>query len=100
MALPPISSVGAGAGAEGVSKIKPVGDPNPLEGVDFGSALDAVANAEREAGDLATRAATGHLQDVHEFTAAAAKASLAVELTVAVRDRAVEAYQEIMRMQI
>ena len=44
--------------------------------------------------------ASGELTDLHEYMAAATKASLAVELTVAIRDKAVEAYQEIMRMQI
>ena len=47
-----------------------------------------------------TGVATGQITDIHQFTTAAAKAQLGVELTVAVRNRAVEAYQEIMRMQV
>ncbi len=54
----------------------------------------------QKADSLAEGVATGDLQDVHQFTAAAAKAQLGVELTVALRNRAVEAYQEIMRMQV
>ena len=37
---------------------------------------------------------------MHQFTTAASKASLGIDLTVALRNRAVEAYQEIMRMQV
>jgi flagellar hook-basal body complex protein FliE len=43
---------------------------------------------------------TGQLRNIQAFTTAAAKAELAVDLTVAVRNRAIEAYQEIMRMQL
>lgn len=42
----------------------------------------------------------GNLDDVHKLTIANEKALLGLELTVQVRNKAVEAYQEIMRMQI
>lgn len=45
------------------------------------------------------QAATGSLENVHDYTIAAAKSSLAIELTAAVRNKAVEAFSEIMRMQ-
>ena len=49
--------------------------------------------------ELAIRAASGNLNDVHDYTIAATEASLATQVTVAVRDKAVAAFQEIMRMQ-
>jgi len=49
--------------------------------------------------ELAVRAASGNLNDVHDYTIAATEASLATQVTVAVRDKAVAAFQEIMRMQ-
>ncbi len=71
----------------------------PSDGV-FAQGLAQVQELQASADVAATGVATGQLEDVHQFTAAAAKASLGVELTVAVRNRAVEAYQEIMRMQV
>jgi len=44
--------------------------------------------------------AKGEAINLHDVTIAAQKASIAVTLTTQVRDKAVEAYQEIMRMQI
>ena len=52
------------------------------------------------ADSLAQTAATGNLTDIHNYTIAATEASLTTEITVAVRDRAVEAFNEIMRMQV
>lgn len=66
----------------------------------FADSLQQVSNLTDKADGLAQGVATGGLQDVHQFTAAAAKAQLGVELTVALRNRAVESYQEIMRMQV
>lgn len=59
--------------------------------------LDAT---QSEANNLALKAATGDLTDMHDYLIAATKASLATDLTVAVRNKAVDAFNEIMRMQI
>ncbi len=44
--------------------------------------------------------AAGRITDVSEVVIAGEKASIATQLTMQVRNRAVEAYQEIMRMQV
>ncbi|GIG22616.1 hypothetical protein Cch01nite_33400 [Cellulomonas chitinilytica] len=64
-----------------------------LNGVDSLQQLQSTSN------DLAVKAVTGDLDDVHDYTIAAAEASTAIELTAAVRNKAVDAFNEIMRMQ-
>ena len=64
------------------------------------NALQGVQSSQDAANNLAVQAATGDLTDVHNYTIAATEASLQTELTVAVRDRAVEAFNQIMAMQI
>jgi flagellar hook-basal body complex protein FliE len=49
---------------------------------------------------MALSLAKGDNVNLHDVTIAAQKASIAVSLTTAVRDKAVEAYTEIMRMQV
>lgn len=62
--------------------------------------LENVDTTVKQASDLTIKAATGEVNNIHDVTIASEKAKLALELTVTVRDKAVEAYQEIMRMQI
>jgi len=79
----------------------------PASGEDVASAFGAaltrgiasVEAAEKTADGLAVQAATGTLTDVHDYVIAANQAKLATELTVAVRNKAVEAFSEIMRLQ-
>ncbi|MGA9747999.1 MAG: flagellar hook-basal body complex protein FliE [Nocardioides sp.] len=52
------------------------------------------------ADQLAVQAATGDLSSLHEYTITATEAKVATQLTTAVRNKAVEAFQEIMRMSI
>lgn len=66
----------------------------------LGKGLAAVQDAQSTSNDLAVKAATGDLTDVHDYMIASTKASLATELTVAVRNKAVEAFNDIMRMPV
>lgn len=90
-----------------VSSIKPVTQPTALEKTtpsgssnSFLKGLENVQNSLDTADNLAGQLANGTLTDVHTYTVAATKAELAVQMTVAIRDKALEAYQEIMRMQV
>jgi flagellar hook-basal body complex protein FliE len=69
-------------------------------GMDFAKVLDAAEKTGLQADNLAGQVATGQVQNIQQFTSAAAKAELTVDLVVAVRNRAIDAYQEIMRMSV
>ncbi|MGY1689572.1 flagellar hook-basal body complex protein FliE [Geodermatophilus sp. SYSU D01105] len=64
------------------------------------SALDQVASAQSASNDLAVQAATGDLRDVHDYMIAANEAKLATEMVVTIKNKAVEAFTEIMRMPV
>ena len=63
-------------------------------------ALDGLSGMQAKADGLAIQAATGDLTNVHDYMIAATEASLATELTVAVRNKAVEAFNQIMNMPV
>ena len=63
-------------------------------------ALDGLQGAQTKADGLAVEAATGDLTNVHDYMIAATELSLATELTVAVRNKAVEAFNQIMNMPV
>lgn len=73
-------------------------------GGDFGRALGAtlqnVSNLEHTVDAMVEDVATGGETKVHDVMIATSEAALAVDLLVQVRDRALEAYQEIMRLQL
>jgi flagellar hook-basal body complex protein FliE len=100
MSVGAIAGVGGIAGVAGTTGASGAAAAAPGQKVDFSAGLQAVERSLQQADSLGAKAATGELKDIHEFMAASSKANLAVELTVAVRNKAVEAYQEIMRMQV
>jgi len=66
----------------------------------IGDALATVSDMDRAVTDAAEQAAVGDLASVSDYMVAATEAQLATEITVAVRDRALSAFNDIMRMQI
>ncbi|KMM36571.1 flagellar hook-basal body complex protein FliE [Guptibacillus hwajinpoensis] len=71
---------------------------------DFGQmlqdAIKQVNNNQVQSEQMTNKLVTGEVQDVHEVMLASQKASLSLNLTVEVRNKVIESYQEIMRMQM
>lgn len=63
-------------------------------------ALNQVGSLENQAHNAAADLAIGDASQIHQVMIAYEKASLALSLTVEIRNRVVEAYQEIMRIQM
>ncbi|OEG00398.1 flagellar hook-basal body complex protein FliE [Vulcanibacillus modesticaldus] len=63
-------------------------------------ALNGVTEDIKIAQELSDKIATGDVKDLHQVMIAMEKANLGLQLTVQVRNKVVEAYQEVMRMQV
>ncbi|MEV4344218.1 flagellar hook-basal body complex protein FliE [Actinoplanes sp. NPDC049596] len=90
---------GAESLAAGTTRSAEAQGPNESFASMLSRGLESVQASQNNAADLATKAATGELQDPAQYTMAANEAQLGLQLTLAVRNKAVEAFQEIMRMQ-
>ncbi|MCS7065648.1 MAG: flagellar hook-basal body complex protein FliE [Fimbriimonadales bacterium] len=62
--------------------------------------IGQVSEAQQRAGELAQRFAAGEPVDEHTLVLAMERANLAFQLTLHVRNKVLEAYQEIMRLQV
>ncbi|MDJ0319328.1 flagellar hook-basal body complex protein FliE [Pseudarthrobacter sp. PS3-L1] len=62
-------------------------------------AVDNLQQLQSTSKELAVSAVTGDLTDIHNATLAASRAQITLELVAAVRNKGVDAFTEIMRMQ-
>ncbi len=81
---------------------KIIGTPNdgPKFAETLQNALNQVNQDQLNVEQMQRKMITGEVNDISEVMIAAEKANLSLGLTVQVRNKVVEAYQEIMRMQI
>lgn len=63
------------------------------------SYLENVNATINKSSELTKQVALGNVDNVHDVMIASQQSKIALELTVTIRDKAVEAYQETMRMQ-
>lgn len=62
--------------------------------------VGALNDLQNQAADASQALATGQATDVAGVVSTVEQAALAMQLAVAVRNKAVDAYQELMRMQV
>ncbi|HDP69607.1 MAG TPA: flagellar hook-basal body complex protein FliE [Actinobacteria bacterium] len=65
----------------------------------FNDAFSKVNNLQKEADEAMVKFAAGEI-DIHDVMIQVEKASVALQLTLEIRNKVVEAYQEISRMQV
>ncbi|CEP78560.1 MAG: flagellar hook-basal body complex protein FliE [Defluviitoga tunisiensis] len=97
---------------DGINNIKGIGTENiniekqkqETKKLDFSEmlkeAVEEVNSLQKNADKVAADYASGNITDISQVVISAEKASLSLKLTVEVTNRIVEAYKEIMRMQI
>jgi flagellar hook-basal body complex protein FliE len=109
MQIPAISSTAVTglsgiSGASGTSGVAPADTGSGSGSGGFGSmltnAISSLNSSQTTASSDSVGLATGQAGDITSVVTDVEKASLEMQLAVQVRDKAVDAYQEIMRMQI
>ncbi|GAB6088243.1 flagellar hook-basal body complex protein FliE [Alkaliphilus crotonatoxidans] len=64
------------------------------------AAMTNVDQLEKISEDYSVRLASGQLDNIHEATLAASKAEISLNYLIQIRNKVLEAYREITRMQI
>ncbi|WP_175415953.1 flagellar hook-basal body complex protein FliE [Curtobacterium sp. SGAir0471] len=93
------AATGAGAlgGAAGAGAVQATGGDGFA--ASLGNAVDGLQQLQSTSKTLALKAVTGNLDDIHDATIASTRAQVTLELVAAVRNKGVDAFNEIMRMQ-
>ncbi|MGY1783699.1 flagellar hook-basal body complex protein FliE [Geodermatophilus sp. SYSU D00698] len=101
ISLPGVPTIGALGGISGTTAAAPA---TSTSGEGFAAALtgalDQLGSLQSAKDALAVQGATGDLRDVHDYMIAAQESSVATEVVVTLKNKAVEAFTEIMRMPV
>jgi flagellar hook-basal body complex protein FliE len=112
ISIPSVALTGVGgaagltstAGVVGTPGTGAAAGPQSGSGSDFASvlanSLDQLQSTQSTADTLANQAATGTLRDVSDYMIASNEASLATQTVVTLKNQAVSAFNEIMRMPV
>lgn len=93
-AVQPVSATGYLPEAATVAPTGSAGFATSLTG-----AVDNLQSLQSASNQLAVQAVTGDLSDIHNATLASTRSQVTLELVAAVRNKGVDAFNEIMRMQ-
>jgi flagellar hook-basal body complex protein FliE len=100
-----IPAIGSAPAVAATSYLPAASAPAAVDSADTGfagaltGAVDNLQQLQGTSSSYAIQAVTGDLDDIHTATLAASRAQVTLELVVAVRNKGVEAFNDIMRMQ-
>ncbi|MEE8206760.1 MAG: flagellar hook-basal body complex protein FliE [Nitrospinaceae bacterium] len=86
--------------AEGKAGLNPTAEAGPSFAETLTKSIEEVNHLQKEADQAIEKLASGESQSVHGAMLAVNKADMAFRMTMQVRNKIVEAYQEVMRMQV
>ena len=94
-----LTSVSGTSSDVGTSATSATGTSGAGFAASLGNAVDGLQQLQSDSKTLALKAVTGNLDDIHDATIASTRAQVTLELVAAVRNKGVDAFNEIMRMQ-
>jgi flagellar hook-basal body complex protein FliE len=100
MEIPGLNASNAqGIGAYQVDRTK---QDNPLEqvGMTFQEALDSLGQTQANSDNLMQQLAAGEDVDIHTVMIATEETDINFRIAMAIRDKLVDAYREVMRMSV
>lgn len=99
----PVSPIAPVQGVLPSNFVSGAGATTGTDGSGFAStltgAVDNLQQLQSTSKELAVSAVTGNLDDIHNATLAASRAQITLELMATVRNKGVDAFNEVMRMQ-
>lgn len=101
MAITPITAINSIADLEKLSQVSPSSSSVavPFQSM-FQDAVNNVKDTDADLNNEIYKLATGQTDDLHSVTIASTKASLSVNLLVQLRNKALDAYNEVMKMSV
>jgi flagellar hook-basal body complex protein FliE len=86
--------------ADGQAGPNKAGEAGPSFADTLAKSIEEVNHLQKEADQAIEKLTSGESQNIHGAMLAATKADTAFRMTMQVRNKIVEAYQEVMRMQV
>jgi flagellar hook-basal body complex protein FliE len=101
MQIIPIQKITSITGLEDLNKISSAetGNPIPFQSM-FQDAIENVKTTNANLNSELNKLATGQLDDLHNLPIASTKATLSVQMLVQLRNKALDAYNEVMRISV
>lgn len=99
MFIKPIQPMSFGEGIGEVKNVTGQGGTSIFKGI-FNEAINNVRLTDEDLANKQYLLATGQIEDAHSVPIAAAEAQLAVDLLVSLRTKALESYNELMRISL
>jgi flagellar hook-basal body complex protein FliE len=97
--IPAVSSVAPTSYIDPTKQTAGVTTSGSNFGATLASAVDNLQQLQSTSDSLAVKAVTGDLSDIHQATIAATRTQVTMEVVAAVRNKGIEAFNDIMRMQ-